>query len=76
MSALEDYVVFNDKSLYWPVTEGHASGPWLGAFASAQMRMGARWWLAPEVRGEVSREIPVTGFAMHIGIGVGVGVDI
>jgi len=57
---------------YQPVTGGHAQGVWLGGFATAQWRFGERWWLAPELRVEVSHEIPVTGGALHLGCGVGV----
>ncbi|RMH38226.1 MAG: hypothetical protein D6689_19865 [Deltaproteobacteria bacterium] len=58
--------------LFWPRTGGHAQGLWLGAFAGAEARLGARWRVAPElsVYRVVAGEVPIAGAAVQLGAAV------
>ena len=58
--------------LYWPETGGSAHGAWLGGFVNADLAIGKRWHLRPELGmyRVFAGEVPVRGSAINLGVGL------
>lgn len=61
---------FVGYGLFWPETGGSAQGGWLGGFAHADLKLGARWHLTPELGAYrvIAGEVPVDGGALSLGV--------